>query len=146
MDYNFTLEHTNVNVKDLKNAGLKITTPRLKILKVLTSSKKHHMSADNIYQALNKYKKEVSITTIYRVLTQFEKSGIVKKLNFNNGQSVFELSNIEHHDHLICIKCGKIIEFADEVIEQHQIDIAKKYNYKLTDHSLHLYGLCENCQ
>ena len=88
---------------------------------------------------------EVGVATIYRVLTQFEESGIVNKLNFENNQAVYELSNVEHHDHLVCVKCNIIIEFQDDVIEQHQLQIANKYGFQLTDHSLYLYGLCKTC-
>jgi len=86
------------------------------------------------------------VATIYRVLTQFEESGIVNKLNFENNQAVYELSNVEHHDHLVCVKCNTIIEFQDDVIEQHQLQIANKYDFQLTDHSLYLYGLCKACK
>lgn len=135
-----------MNAQDLKSAGLKATLPRLKILEILEISKNHHMSAEDIYRTLIMQNEEVSVATIYRVLTQFEEAGIVNKLNFDNVQSMFELSNSKHHDHLLCIKCGKIDEFTDDTIEQRQHDIANKYNYKLTDHCLYLYGLCNNCQ
>jgi Fur family ferric uptake transcriptional regulator len=135
-----------MDAQDLKSAGLKVTLPRLKILEVLEMSENHHMSAEDIYRTLVLKGEEVGVATIYRVLTQFEESGMVKKLNFDNEQSVFELSNVDHHDHLVCLKCGMIDEFFDEVIEQHQHDIAKRHGYQLTDHSLYLYGLCKNCQ
>ncbi len=135
-----------MDAQDLKTAGLKVTLPRLKILQVLETSKNHHLSVEDIYRALITQNEEVGVATIYRVLTQFEESGMVNKLNFDNGQSVFELSNVEHHDHLVCVKCGRIDEFQDNVIEQHQHDVAIKYGYKLTDHCLYLYGLCKNCQ
>ena len=131
---------------DLKSAGLRVTSPRLKILEVLESSDNHHLSAEDIYKLLISQDIEVGIATIYRVLTQFEEAGIVNKLNFDNGQSVFELSNVDHHDHLVCIKCGKIDEFTDEIIEKHQNKVAEQYGYQLTDHCLYLYGLCEKCQ
>ena len=135
-----------MDAQDLKSAGLKVTLPRLKILEVLEMSENHHMSAEDIYRTLVLKGEVVGVATIYRVLTQFEESGMVKKLNFDNEQSVFELSNVDHHDHLVCLKCGMIDEFFDEVIEQHQHDIAKRHGYQLTDHSLYLYGLCKNCQ
>jgi Fur family ferric uptake transcriptional regulator len=87
----------------------------------------------------------VGVATIYRVLSQFEESGIVQKLNFENNQAVYELCGLEHHDHLVCVKCNKIVEFQDDVIEKHQIQIAKKHSFELTDHSLYLYGLCKDC-
>lgn len=135
-----------MDAQDLKSAGLKVTLPRLKILQILENNENHHLSVEDIYRALVMHNKEIGVATIYRVLTQFEQAGMVNRLNFDNGQSVFELSNVEHHDHLVCIKCGKIDEFADEVIEQHQADIAKQYGYQLTDHCLYLYGLCKDCQ
>lgn len=130
----------------LKKAGLKVTTPRLKILEILDKSDNHHLSVEDICRILIKQNEEVNFATIYRVLNQFEEYKIVNKLNFENNISVYELNNVEHHDHLICRKCNKIIEFRDDVIEQHQIDIAKKNNFQITGHSLYIYGVCENCQ
>ena len=135
-----------MDAEDLKSAGLKVTLPRLKILEVLEKSSNHHLSAEDIYRKLMKQHGEVGVATIYRVLTQFEESGIVNKLNFENNQAVYELSNVEHHDHLVCVKCNTIIEFQDDVIEQHQLQIANKYGFQLTDHSLYLYGLCKTCK
>ena len=134
-----------MDAEDLKSAGLKVTLPRLKILEVLESSPNHHLSAEDIYRALIDQHEEVGVATIYRVLSQFEESGIVQKLNFENNQAVYELCGLEHHDHLVCVKCNKIIEFQDDVIEKHQIQIAKKHGFDLTDHSLYLYGLCKDC-
>jgi len=135
-----------MDAEDLKSVGLKVTLPRLKILEVLERSSNHHLSAEDIYRALMEQREEVGVATIYRVLTQFEESGIVNKLNFENNQAVYELSNVEHHDHLVCVKCNIIIEFQDDVIEQHQLQIANKYGFQLTDHSLYLYGLCKTCK
>ncbi len=135
-----------MDAQDLKSAGLKVTLPRLKILEVLEKSQNHHLSAEDIYRALIEQHEEVGVATIYRVLTQFEESGIVNKLNFENNLSVYELSNVEHHDHLVCVKCNEIVEFQDDVIESHQLQIAKQYGFQLTDHALYLYGLCRSCQ
>ena len=135
-----------MDAQDLKSAGLKVTLPRLKILEVLEKSPNHHLSAEDIYRTLIGQNEEVGVATIYRVLTQFEESGIVNKLNFENNLSVYELSNVDHHDHLVCVKCNEIVEFQDDVIENHQLQIAKKYGFQLTDHSLYLYGLCGRCQ
>jgi len=135
-----------MDAQDLKSAGLKVTLPRLKILEVLEKSPNHHLSAEDIYRALIEQNEEVGVATIYRVLTQFEESGIVNKLNFENNLSVYELSNVEHHDHLVCVKCNEIVEFQDDVIETHQLQIAKQHGFQLTDHSLYLYGLCRRCQ
>jgi Fur family ferric uptake transcriptional regulator len=135
-----------MDAQDLKSAGLKVTLPRLKILEVLEKSPNHHLSAEDIYRALIEQNEEVGVATIYRVLTQFEESGIVNKLNFENNLSVYELSNVEHHDHLVCVKCNEIVEFQDDIIESHQLQIAKQHGFQLTDHSLYLYGLCRRCQ
>ena len=134
-----------MDAEDLKSAGLKVTLPRLKILEVLESSPSHHLSAEDIYRMLIEQHEEVGVATIYRVLSQFEESGIVHKLNFENNQAVYELCGADHHDHLVCVKCNKIIEFQDDVIEKHQIQIADKHGFELTDHSLYLYGLCKDC-
>jgi len=134
-----------MDAEDLKSAGLKVTLPRLKILEVLEKSPNHHLSAEDIYRVLIEQNEEVGVATIYRVLSQFEESGIVQKLNFENNQAVYELCGLEHHDHLVCVKCSKIIEFQDDVIERHQLQIAKKHGFELTDHSLYLYGLCKDC-
>ncbi|MDC1016288.1 ferric iron uptake transcriptional regulator [Candidatus Thioglobus sp.] len=134
-----------MDAEDLKSAGLKVTLPRLKILEVLESSPSHHLSAEDIYRVLIEQHEEVGVATIYRVLSQFEESGIVHKLNFENNQAVYELCGADHHDHLVCVKCNKIIEFQDDVIEKHQIQIADKHGFELTDHSLYLYGLCKDC-
>ena len=134
-----------MDAEDLKSAGLKVTLPRLKILEVLESSPSHHRSAEDIYRVLIEQHEEVGVATIYRVLSQFEESGIVHKLNFENNQAVYELCGADHHDHLVCVKCNKIIEFQDDVIEKHQIQIADKHGFELTDHSLYLYGLCKDC-
>ena len=135
-----------MDAQDLKSAGLKVTLPRLKILEVLEKSSNHHLTVEDIYRVLIEQNKEINVATIYRVLSQFEESGIVNKLNFENNQAVYELSNIEHHDHLVCVKCNTIIEFQDDVIERHQLQIANKYGFQLTDHSLYLYGLCKTCK
>jgi len=134
-----------MDAEDLKSAGLKVTLPRLKILEVLEKSPNHHLSAEDIYRILIEQNEEVGVATIYRVLSQFEESGIVQKLNFENNQAVYELCGLEHHDHLVCVKCNKIIEFQDDVIEKHQLQIAKTHGFELTDHSLYLYGLCKDC-
>jgi Fur family ferric uptake transcriptional regulator len=131
--------------KDIRSAGLKVTLPRLKILDMLESSGKKHLSAENMYKALLEEGEEIGLATVYRVLTQFEGAGLVKRHHFEGGNSVFELSQGEHHDHILCVKCGKVDEFHDEVIEQRQLDIAKQKGYKMTDHSLYIYGVCSDC-
>jgi Fur family ferric uptake transcriptional regulator len=127
----------------LKKAGLKVTLPRLKILEVLQDPECHHVSAEDLYKKLIDMGEEIGLATVYRVLNQFDDAGIVTRHNFEGGKSVFELTQQHHHDHLICLDCGKVIEFRDEFIESRQRDIAKKHNIKLTNHSLYLYGHCE---
>ena len=131
-----------MNKSDIKNAGLKITLPRVKILTKLESSDKRHWSAEELYQDLISDGEIISLATVYRVLTQFEHANIVLRHHFDNDstQSVFELNNTEHHDHMVSIKTGKVVEFYDEDIEKRQKLVAKKYKFKIQDHSLVLYG------
>lgn len=126
----------------LKKAGLKVTLPRLKILEILQEPENHHVSAEDLYKRLIDMGEEIGLATVYRVLNQFDDAGIVTRHSFEGGKSVFELTQKHHHDHLICLDCGKVIEFSDEFIEQRQREIADKYNIKLTNHSLYLYGKC----
>ncbi|MFN3235322.1 MAG: ferric iron uptake transcriptional regulator [Gammaproteobacteria bacterium] len=132
--------------KQLKEAGLKITTPRLKILEVLENSSKRHMRAEEIHQELEKNGVEAGLATVYRALVQFEEAGLVIRHNFEEGYSVFELDRGDHHDHLVCVKCHKVVEFHDEIIEDRQRDIAAQHGFQMTDHSLNIYGFCQKCQ
>lgn len=132
--------------KDLREVGLKATLPRMKILEIMERSDVRHLSAEDIYKALLDEGEDVGIATIYRVLTQFENAGLVNRHHFEGGISVFEMDHGEHHDHILCIKCGKVEEFVDEVIEQRQKDIAAKAGFSMTDHSLNIYGICKECQ
>ncbi|WP_026913192.1 ferric iron uptake transcriptional regulator [Perlucidibaca piscinae] len=130
---------------DLRKAGLKVTLPRVKILELLERSPVHHMSAEDVYKALLAAGEDVGLATVYRVLTQFEAAGIVERHHFEGGHSVFELKDSEHHDHIVCVDCGKVSEFHDDIIEQRQVEVAKSLGYELTGHSLHLYGRCLRC-
>jgi len=132
--------------QQLRRAGLKVTTPRLKILDILSQSETRHLSAEEVYRSLQQMGDDVSLATVYRVLTQFEQAGLVIRHNFEAGSSVFELSEGEHHDHLVCVRCQRVEEFVDEVIEQRQIAIAERAGFKITDHALTLFGLCPDCQ
>jgi len=132
--------------QDLKNAGLKATLPRIKILHFLEQSEIRHMSAEDVYKALLESGEEVGLATVYRVLTQFEQAGLVTRHHFESGQSVFELNEGKHHDHILCIKCGKVDEFVDKIIEERQQMIAREKGYMMTDHSLYIYGICKDCQ
>lgn len=132
--------------QDLRKAGLKVTLPRLKVLEIMEHSSLRHMSAEDVYKALLEMGEEIGLATVYRVLTQFEGAGLVSRLSIEGGHAVFELEDGEHHDHLFCVKCNRIEEFYDEVIEQRQKAIAKESGYEMTDHSLYIYGICKNCQ
>ena len=132
--------------RDLKKVGLKATLPRIKILHMLEQSKARHLSAEDVYKALLDSGEDVGLATVYRVLTQFEAAGLVTRHHFESGHSVFEVNEGKHHDHMLCVKCGRIEEFVDEVIEERQRAIAKKAGYAMTDHSLYIYGICKNCQ
>jgi len=124
----------------LKEAGLKVTSPRVKILRLLQLPENQHLSAEDLYKKLLEQGDEVGVATVYRVLNQFDDAGIVTRHHFEGGKSVFELTHKDHHDHLVCLKCGHVIEFHDDIIEQQQKLIAAKYGIKLTNHSLYLYG------
>lgn len=130
------------NDLQLKNAGLKVTSPRLKVLELLKSLKDEHISAEDLYKLMLEHEEEIGLATIYRVLNQFDDAGIVTRHHFEGGKSVFELANKKHHDHLVCLDCGKVLEFTDDVIEKRQDDVAKRNGIELTNHSLYLYGNC----
>ena len=131
---------------DIKKAGLKVTLPRIKILEIMESSSMRHLSAEDVYKHLLEEGEEVGLATVYRVLTQFESAGLVTRHHFEGGHSVFELNQGHHHDHIVCVKCGRIEEFVDDTIEQRQKDIAKKAGFEITDHCLYIYGICAGCQ
>jgi Fur family ferric uptake transcriptional regulator len=125
--------------KELRKAGLKITLPRLKILEILEAAKARHMSAEDIYKNLLQSGEDIGLATVYRVLTQFEGAGLVTRHNFEGGHSIFELDDGDHHDHMVCVDTGDVIEFVSEEIERLQHEIAEKFGYELLDHSLVLY-------
>jgi len=129
---------------ELKKAGLKVTLPRVKILSILQDPENQHVSAEDVYKILLEQHEEIGLATVYRVLNQFDDAGIITRHHFEGGKSVFELTQKKHHDHLVCLKCGKVVEFEDDIIEDRQSDIAKAHNIKLTNHSLYLYGECND--
>ncbi len=131
---------------ELKKAGLKSTVPRMQILELFINSEKKHLSAEDVYKMLLAQDKDMGLATVYRVLTQFEQAGLVNRHHFDGIHSIFELNNGEHHDHLVCVECGRVEEFYDETIEKCQNQVADKYGFRLTDHNLYLYGLCSECQ
>lgn len=136
----------HLSSKELKKAGLKVTLPRMKILDMLEEHNDQHLTAEDIYRSLLAAGEEIGLATVYRVLTQFETAGLVKRHYFEGGQSIFELNQGEHHDHMVCVKCGRIEEFYDAVIEERQRQMAREKGFTLEEHSLILYGECAECQ
>ncbi|MDE0659648.1 MAG: ferric iron uptake transcriptional regulator [Gammaproteobacteria bacterium] len=124
---------------ELKRAGLKVTMPRLKVLEVLERAEPHHLSAEDVYKQLLRVDESISITTIYRVLTQFEQSGIVERHNFDDGHAVYELASETHHDHMVDVDSGSVTEFVNERIEDLQHEIAAEHGYELVHHEMVLY-------
>lgn len=132
---------------DLKDLGLKVTVPRVKILKILEKeTEQKHFSAEKVYSTLLSNGEDIGLATVYRVLTQFEQAGLVIRHHFEAESSVFELNRGGHHDHIVCMKCGKVDEFFDNIVETRQQKIATKMGYQLTNHSLQLYGFCAQCK
>ena len=130
---------------DLKQAGLKTTLPRLRVLSILENSAVRHLSAEDVYKELLEEEESIGLATVYRVLTQFENAGLVIRHNFEGERSVFELNDADHHDHMVCAKCGRVDEFFDKRIEALQEKVAEEKGFKLQDHSLTLYGVCRRC-
>ncbi len=131
---------------NLKKAGLKVTLPRLKILQILEDAKEHHLSAEDVYRVLSAAGEDIGLATVYRVLTQFQEAGLVIRHNFEEEHAVFELDYGEHHDHLVCVKCGGVNEFTDNLIEKRLDEVGKETQFIITDHSLNIYGICVSCQ
>lgn len=133
---------SHVEDTDLRKAGLKVTLPRVKILGILEGNPELHMTAEEVYRALLDSGEDIGLATVYRVLTQFESAGLVKRHNFEGGSAVFELDDGGHHDHIVCVECGRVEEFVDDVIEERQKAIAERHGFRISDHSLILYGTC----
>jgi len=127
---------------DLKTIGLKATLPRLRILELFEKSEVRHLSAEDVYKKLLDEGTDTGLATVYRVLTQFEQAGLLMRHHFETGKAVFELNQGGHHDHLVCIQCGKVEEFNDPEIEKRQIKVAAEHGFKIRDHSLHIYAEC----
>ncbi len=126
----------------LKSKGLKVTSPRITVLEIFNQSDARHLSAEDVYKKVLQTEGDIGIATVYRVLTQFADAGILVATNFETGKTTFELNEGGHHDHLVCLSCGVVVEFHDEDIESKQEKIAKKHGFKLINHSMSLYGLC----
>ena len=127
---------------ELKTMGLKATLPRLKILEIFQAGRNRHMSAEDVYRELLGENHDIGLATVYRVLTQFEQAGILLRSNFESGKALFELNQGEHHDHLVCLQCGRVEEFVDVEIEERQKRIAQDRGFALQEHALALYGNC----
>lgn len=128
--------------RDLRDAGLKVTGPRLSILRILErADHEHHMSAEGVYRALLNQGSDIGLATVYRVLTQFEAAGLVTRHHFDGGQAIFELDTGDNHDHIVCVRSGRVAEFKDETIERRLAEIAAELGYSLTDHRIILYGV-----
>lgn len=130
------------NIEELKSTGLKATLPRLKILEVFQSSKQRHMTAEDVFRVLLEDRSDIGLATVYRVLMQFEQAGLLSRSNFESGKAVFELNEGQHHDHMVCLDCGRVEEFFDPEIERRQHAIAESKGFKLQDHALALYANC----
>lgn len=128
---------------DLKKAGLKATLPRLKILRILEAAAEHHLTAEDVYKQLLTAGEDVGLATVYRVLTQFEAAGMVLRHNFEGGRAVFEINHGDHHDHMVCLECGRVFEFVDDAIEERQKRVAQKAGFLIDAHQLYMYGVCE---
>ena len=131
---------------ELKNAGLKVTGPRIQVLEYLEQATDRHFSAEDIWTALKDAGADASLATVYRVLTQFESAGLVQRHTFEGNTSVFELADDDHHDHMVCTKCGGVTEYMDDLIEQRQHQIAAEHGFEVSDHVHVMYGLCRECQ
>lgn len=127
---------------EIKNSGLKATLPRLKILELFQNANQRHMTAEDVYKALLNEQADIGLATVYRVLTQFEQAGLLSRNHFETGKAVFELNQGHHHDHLVCVTCGRVEEFFDPQIEERQQAIARERGFELQEHSLALYAAC----
>lgn len=133
--------------QSLKDMGLKATVPRLKILELFEKSSVRHLTAEDVYRMLISEKMDIGLATVYRVLTQFEQAGLVERHFFESGKAIFEIKRSEHHDHLVCMDCGKVEEFHDPEIERRQIKVAEERGFAIQEHALYLYARCtrDNC-
>lgn len=129
-------------IHELKSTGLKATMPRLKILEIFQSGKQRHMTAEDVFRVLLEERSDIGLATVYRVLTQFEQAGLLNRSNFESGKAVYEINEGQHHDHLVCLDCGRVEEFYDAEIEKRQQDVAHAKGFQIADHSLSIYAHC----
>ena len=134
------------NIDELKSTGLKATLPRLKILEIFQKGAQRHMTAEDVFRVLLDERSDIGLATVYRVLTQFEQAGILVRRNFESGKALYELNEGEPHDHLLCLSCGKVVEFNDTQITKRQEEIAQEYQFVIQERSMTLYGMCAECQ
>jgi len=132
--------------QNLHRVGLKATLPRMRVLEVIRTSKQRHLSAEDVYRRLAEENVDIGLATVYRVLAQLEQAGILARSTFDSGKAVFEINEGVHHDHLICVSCGRVDEFHDPAIERRQVAVAEAKGYELLEHSLALYGMCSQCR
>jgi len=137
-----TPEAPMTNADELKSSGLKATLPRIKVLEVFQRAAQRHMAAEDVYKVLLTEGADIGLATVYRVLMQFEQAGLLSRSHFESGKSVFELNEGQHHDHLVCLSCGRVEEFYDPEIERRQRAVAEKHGFELQDHALSLYAVC----
>jgi len=133
------------NIDELKSTGLKATLPRLKVMEIFQKGDQRHMTAEDVFRVLLQDRSDIGLATVYRVLTQFEQAGILRRTHFEGGKAMFELDEGQHHDHLVCTSCGKVEEFYDAEIERRQQMIASEKGWVFQDHAMSLYGLCVSC-
>ena len=142
------MNHTRIaaadNVTDIKSSGLKATLPRIKVLEIFQHSEQRHLTAEDVYKALLIEGSDIGLATVYRVLMQFEQAGLLLRSNFESGKAVFELNEGNHHDHLVCLSCGRVEEFFNAEIERLQREIAQAHGFELQDHAMALYGVCSH--
>ena len=141
-----TMENNFSNIAQLKDSGLKVTGPRLKILDLFEAHAEEHLSAEDVYRILLQQGVEIGVATIYRVLTQFEQAGILQRHHFETGKAGYELDKGDQQDHIVCVKCGSVHEFHNPEIEALQDRIAEENGYRIVDHALYMYGVCADCQ
>lgn len=130
------------NIEELKSTGLKATLPRLKILEIFQKGRQRHMTAEDVFRVLLEERSDIGLATVYRVLTQFEQAGLLKRSNFESGKAVYEIDEGKHHDHLVCLDCGRVEEFYDAQIEQRQQAVAHAKGFEIADHTLAIYASC----
>ena len=130
------------NIDELKNTGLKATLPRLKILEIFQTGELRHMTAEDVFRVLLNDHADIGLATVYRVLTQFEQAGILERSHFESGKAVYEINEGTHHDHLVCLDCGRVEEFYDAEIEKRQLSVAKAKGFDIAEHALSLYAHC----